>query len=174
VEASERREIPGSLKSLVSFARDLRIRRGRMRAAIHYQWDQFRVGARAAGFHRVYLRSQPGLPGVQQQGPKKGKSGRLRVLVLRVRRAWGPLFAPRRFPSTYLPAVPTRPARPGCPSTGDNDGRTRRLPPGAQGRRTGPECELDGAWVQEEPAPEGPVLLSNVLESCLVGVPPNG
>jgi hypothetical protein len=56
-------------------------------------WEQLPLDSTAS-----YLRSQPGLPGVQQQGPKKGKSGRLRLLVLRVRRARGPLFAPRRFP----------------------------------------------------------------------------
>jgi hypothetical protein len=175
VGASERREIPGSLKSLVSFARDLRIRRGRMRAAIHYQWDQFRVGAGAAGFHRV-------LPSLSTWPPRRtatrSKEGEVRQTTSpRAASKEGsgpPSSPPGDSPSTYLPAVPTRPARPGCPSTGDNDGRTRRLPPGAQGRRTGPECELDGAWVQEEPAPEGPVLLSNVSESCLVGVPPNG
>jgi len=163
VEASERREIPGSLKSLVSFARDLRICRGRMRAAIHYQWDQFRVGAGAAGFHRVLPSLSTWPPRRTATRSKEGEVGQTTPPRPASKEGSGPLFALRRFPLNLFagganpdspgPAAPplviTMVGQEGCP--------------GAQGRRTGSECELDGGWVQEEPAPKGgPVLLSSL------------
>jgi hypothetical protein len=87
------------------------------------------------------------------KGPKRGRRADC-LFPCQLKGFGGPLFAPRDSPSIYLPAVPTRPARSGCPSTGDNDGRTKRLPPGAQGTADRTEHELDGAWVQEEPAPK--------------------
>jgi len=181
VEASERREILGSVKSSCPFARDPRRRRGRMRSSHSLPTGPVPCGGRCR-----WIPPRPTFPlnltsqARTKRPPKKGEVGRTLYLLFPASQKLRGPPRPEEIP-LHPPADAKRAAlarQPAC--TGDNDGRVRRLCPGGK-RDGGSSCPRTGGLtvgspprVQEEPAPRGagsPVEPHS--ERSLVGVPPN-
>jgi hypothetical protein len=151
VEASERRTIPDSVKSSCPFTCDPRRRRSRLRSRPFIlngtgpAWGWVPLDSTTS-----HLSTQPDLPGAQQQTSKEAKWGGLSTSSsLRAKGSWAPSPPPRKFPlnlyaGLYMPELPSGPALALRPCTCDNDGRTRRLPPGGTRDGAGAVCKLEG------------------------------
>jgi hypothetical protein len=150
-----------------------------MRAAIHYQWDRFRIGVGAAAFHRV-LTSHSTWPPRQTTNKVQRGEGRQTMPVKGVRAPSSPQeVPPQSIGRRRQPGQPWS----GGPSTGDNDGRTRRLPSAARGTGAGAEREAMRAerrlpFLDTRRTGPGEGAGSSIealsQKRGLVAVPPNG
>jgi hypothetical protein len=149
VEASERREIPSSVKGSSPFARDPRRRRGRLRSGHSLPTGRLLGEAGVAGSDRVLpshlnLTSQARNKTRPKARPKEGSRANYTPSSLRVTGSPALLFPRKsllhRSVDAGGAAEPALAQQPAC--TGDNDGGARRLRPGGTGTRAGAVCEL--------------------------------
>ena len=182
VEASERREILGSVMSSCPFARDPRKRGGRMRKSLASPTGSVPCGGSCRSIpYRPTFPLNRDLHAHRKTAQKEGKSGGLYTpSCLRVKGLVGPP-PPLENPPGSLPLRRKQGPSPGRrPALVITMVGREGYAPAARGIGAGPvwepasEHELPPRYRERTGPHRGPVLLSSVSELSLVGVPPNG